>query len=92
MLCEGPLDALSSPNGVALFGKDISNIQFKMLVSKFEKLYWALDGDTTRQKKIEEFKHNLGLYLEVIDIPMESHEDPNTLGIEEMQRRIDGTE
>ena len=89
-LTEGPFDALSSPNGVCVFGKDISEIQHRLLTSKFRTIYWALDPDTQGSKREEALKESLKQLVEVIDVPLEEGVDPADLGMEEMKRRIDG--
>ena len=86
VLCEGPMDALSSPNGIAIFGKYISDTQFSLIASKYKKIYWALDWDVRGQKNIEEQKKRLGKYVELIDLKLE--QDANNLGMKEMKRRV----
>jgi len=87
-LCEGPFDALASPNGVALFGKSISEVQSMILTSKFKTIYWALDGDTSKQKRVAEQKHNIKQFVKVIDVPMGVDEDPSSIGMEGMKEKI----
>lgn len=87
-ITEGPVDALSVPNGVALFGKDMSDIQMSMIVSKFDKVYWCLDGDTKNQKRVNANKDKLRNFIEVVNVPLAKDEDCNSVGYEEMERRI----
>lgn len=82
VLCEGPMDALSSPNGIAIFGKYLSDTQFSLIASKYRKIYWAMDFDTRGQKNVEEQKKKLSKYVEIIDLKLE--QDPNSLGKDKM--------
>lgn len=88
VLVEGPIDALSCCNGVALFGKSISDRQFQMLSSKFKKIYWCLDGDTIGEKRIEKQKKKLKEFVEVIDLKLPKHKDANDLGMEAMNELL----
>lgn len=88
VLCEGPFDALSTPHGIALFGKNVSRIQFNMIISKYNKIYWALDKDTRKDKKLILIKKELENSIEVIDLDFDE-KDPCDVGYEGMERLID---
>lgn len=88
VLTEGPFDALASPNGVCIFGKHPSDIQLRLLLAKFDTIYWALDPETQGEIKLEETKKTLKRYIKVIDVPLTGTEDPSSVGFEEMHRRI----
>lgn len=89
VLCEGPFDALSTPNGVAIFGKLPSKRQVALLVNRYKMIYIALDGDADRKETIK----SLIPYVRVKEVRIGTDdegrkEDPASLGWREMQRRI----
>jgi len=85
-LCEGPLDALSCPNGIAIFGKHPSEIQLKLIISKFHTVYIALDGDAVKDRK--KLVKILLPYVKVKEVDFGKDEDPCSVGFEEMVNRI----
>ena len=80
ILCEGAFDAMTiKRNAIPLFGKKISNnLMKKIIESKVEKIYLALDDDALK----DAFKHAetfLSYGKEVYLIEMKG-KDPNELG------------
>ena len=86
VLCEGPLDALASPNGIAIMGKIPSAIQLSLIASRFSTVFLAIDGDAPKERL--ELKRQLQRYLTVKEVYLEADEDPASLGIREMESRI----
>src|SRR3990172_6003496 len=86
VLCEGPINALSVPHGVASFGKNLSTTQFFLLTNRFKKVIIAFDfGAEKEAKKIEEA---LKPFVEVAILKFEDERDANDVGYEEMEERI----
>ena len=82
ILCEGAFDAMTiKRNAIPLFGKKISNTLMKKIIeSKVEKIYLALDDDALK----DAFKHAetfMSYGKKVYLIEMEG-KDPNELGFE----------
>ena len=80
ILCEGAFDAMTiKRNAIPLFGKKISNnLMKKIIESKVEKIYLALDDDALK----DAFKHAetfLSYGKKVYLIEMKG-KDPNELG------------
>jgi len=86
-ICEGPINALSVPHGVAVFGKNISETQFMLLTSKFKRAIIAFDFGAEREA--DAAKELLSKYMEVSILRFESEKDCNEIGYTEMERRID---
>ena len=86
VLCEGPINALSCPNGIAIFGKSLSGIQEFMIVSVYKKIYLALDYGTDKER--EKIKNKLKRYIEVIDIKFEDKRDINDLGYDYISDKL----
>ncbi len=84
VLCEGPIDALSVPNGIAIFGKHPSDVQVRLISSRLKILYIALDGDADRSIIYKKFPRTIKLR----EVELNGDEDPNSVGREEMERRI----
>jgi DNA primase len=82
ILCEGPFDAMAiKRNAIPLFGKNLqSNLMEKLVESKVQKIYIALDNDAMKQA--------LGFCEQLLDIGKEvylvelSGKDPSDLGFE----------
>ena len=89
VICEGPFDALSTPHGIALFGKNVSRIQFNLIISKYHTVYWALDKDTRKDKKLKDVKEGLQKSIKVIDLDFDE-KDPCDVGYKGMKELIDG--
>lgn len=90
VLCEGPIDALSTPHGIAILGKCLSKFQIDMIGSKYLRVYWFLDKDTVNEKKVVEQKKELAKYVSVIDIPFENGDgkDANEIGYDKMIEKL----
>ncbi len=88
VLTEGPFSCLSTPNGIASFGKHLSSVQFAMVISRFNRLGWAFDPDTRQDRKVLEIKEDLKRFIEVVDIPLPDNNDPNNLGIDKMKELV----
>ena len=88
ILCEGAFDAMTiKRNAIPLFGKRISsNLMKKIIESKVEKIYLALDNDALKDalKHAEIF---IGYGKCVYFIEMEG-KDPNELGFEEFTKLL----
>ena len=89
VLTEGPIDALSTPNGIASFGKNLSNIHFDLIVSKYDTLYWGYDSDTRKQKSLITMKGNLKEFINVIDLDFGDKKDPNEISYLGMERILE---
>ena len=87
VLTEGPFDALTSPHGICTFGKNISSLQFDLMVSKYNRIYWAFDKDTANDKKLKETKQKMRRFIEVVDLDL-PQKDPNSIGVEGMIRLL----
>ena len=88
ILCEGPFDALAiKRNAIPLFGKNIqSNLMKKLVESKVQKIYIALDNDAVKQA--------LGFCEQLLDIGKEVYlvelngKDPGEMGFEEFTKLV----
>jgi DNA primase len=91
ILCEGPFDALAiKRNTIPLFGKNIqSNLMKKLVESKVQKIYIALDNDAMKQA--------LGFCEQLLDIGKEVYlvelkgKDPSEMGFEHFTKLIQTT-
>jgi DNA primase len=91
ILCEGPFDALAiKRNVIPLFGKNIqSNLMKKLVESKVQKIYIALDNDAMKQA--------LGFCEQLLDIGKEVYlvelkgKDPSEMGFEHFTKLIQTT-
>lgn len=82
ILCEGPFDAIAiKRNVIPLLGKTISeNLMKKIITSKVNKIYIALDKDAFKQTlNLCEKLMNLGKKIYLIELP---GKDPADLGFE----------
>lgn len=86
VVTEGIMSALSTPNGIAMMGKSLSETQKKLVISKYNKVFLCLDPDARREQ--EKIKRVLNPYIEIKEIFLEEGTDPNVLGFEEMKKRI----
>ena len=88
ILCEGPFDALAiKRNVIPLFGKNIqSSLMKKLVESKVQKIYIALDNDAIKQA--------LGFCEQLLDIGKEVYlvelqgKDPSEMGFEHFTKLI----
>jgi DNA primase len=88
ILCEGPFDAIAiKRNAVPLFGKNIQpNLMKKLVESKVQKIYIALDTDAMKQA--------LGFCEQLLDIGKEVYlvemqgKDPSEMGFENFTKLI----
>jgi len=88
ILCEGPFDAIAiKRNAIPLFGKNIqSNLMKKLVESKVQKIYIALDNDAIKQA--------LGFCEQLLDIGKEVYlvelqgKDPSDMGFENFTKLI----
>ena len=86
VILEGPINALSCPHGIALFGKSLSCIQFLTITHSYDIVYIALDHGA--EKEIQEIAEKLKPYVEVKIITFEDERDANDLGWEVMLQKI----
>ena len=88
ILCEGMFDAIAiKRNAIPLFGKNIqSNLMKKIVTSKVQKIYIALDNDAIKQA--------LGFCEQLLDIGKEVYlvelqgKDPSEMGFEHFTKII----
>jgi DNA primase len=88
ILCEGPFDAMAiKRNAIPLFGKNIqSNLMKKIVTSKVQKIYIALDTDALKQA--------LGFCEQLLDIGKEIYlvemqgKDPSEMGFENFTKLV----
>tara|TARA_R110000803_G_scaffold74237_2_gene138292 strand:+ start:1970 stop:2908 length:939 start_codon:yes stop_codon:yes gene_type:complete len=88
ILCEGPFDAMAiKRNAIPLFGKNIQPSLMKKLVeSKVEKIYIALDNDAIKQAlKFCEQLLNVGKEVYFVEL---QGKDPSELGFEDFTKLI----
>jgi len=83
---EGPVNALSCPHGVALFGKSLSHTQFLILTHMYDTIYIALDYGA--EEKMEEIAERFSKFVEVKIITFEDERDANDLGWDVMKQKI----
>lgn len=88
VICEGQINALSTPHGVAVFNKHISDTQLMLLTSKFNHAIIAFDYGA--EKDAKKAKEQLAKYMKVDILKFEDERDCNDLGLEVMKRRIYG--
>lgn len=86
VVVEGPINALSTPHGVALFGKNLSHTQFLILTHSYDTIYIALDYGA--EKDTEEIAERLDPYVKVMIIEFEDERDANDLGWAVMEQKI----
>jgi DNA primase len=88
ILCEGPFDAIAiKRNVIPLFGKNLQpNLMKKIVTSKVQKIYIALDNDAVKQA--------LGFCEQLLDIGKEVYlvelqgKDPSEMGFENFTKLI----
>ena len=88
ILCEGPFDAMTiKRNAIPLFGKNIQPSLMKKLVeSKVEKIYIALDNDAIKQAlKFCEQLLNVGKEVYFVEL---QGKDPSELGFKNFTKLI----
>ena len=91
ILCEGPFDAIAiKRNAVPLLGKNIQqNLMKKIVTSKVEKIYIALDTDAQKQAvKFAEYFINEGKEVYFVDL---NDKDPSEMGFENFTNLIQNT-
>ena len=91
IICEGPFDAIAiKRNAIPLLGKSISSSLMKKIVtSKVEKIYIALDTDARKQAlKIAEYLINQGKEVYITDL---QEKDPGELGFTNFTKLIQKT-
>ena len=91
VLCEGPFDAIAiKRNAIPLLGKNIQqNLMKKIVTSKVEKIYIALDTDTQKQAvKFAEYFINEGKEVYFMDL---DDKDPSEMGFEKFTNLIQNT-
>ena len=88
ILCEGPFDAMAiKRNVIPLFGKNIqSSLMKKLVESKVEKIYIALDNDAIKQAlKFCEQLLNVGKEVYLVEL---QGKDPSELGFKSFTKLI----
>tara|TARA_R110000737_G_scaffold54404_2_gene76604 strand:- start:1073 stop:2002 length:930 start_codon:yes stop_codon:yes gene_type:complete len=88
ILCEGPFDAMAiKRNAIPLFGKNIqSSLMKKLVESKVEKIYIALDNDAMKQAlKFCEQLLNVGKEVYLVEL---QGKDPSELGFKNFTKLI----
>ena len=88
ILCEGPFDAMAiKRNAIPLFGKNIQpSLMKKIVESKVEKIYIALDNDAIKQAlKFCEQLLNVGKEVYFVEL---QGKDPSELGFENFTKLI----
>jgi len=91
ILCEGPFDAIAiKRNAIPLLGKNIQqNLMKKIVASKVEKIYIALDTDAQKQAlKFAEYFMNQGKEVYFMDL---DGKDPSEMGFENFTKLIQKT-
>jgi hypothetical protein len=90
-LCEGPFDAIAiKRNAIPLLGKNIQqNLMKKIVTSKVEKIYIALDTDAQKQAlKFAEYFINEGKEVYFMDL---EGKDPSEMGFNNFTKLIQKT-
>jgi len=91
ILCEGAFDAIAiKRNAIPLLGKNIQeNLMKKIVTSKVQKIYIALDSDAKKQalKFVEEFM-NEGKEVYLVEL---EGKDPSEMGFEQFTKLIQNT-
>jgi hypothetical protein len=91
VLCEGPFDAIAiKRNAIPLLGKNIQqNLMKKIVKSKVEKLYIALDTDARKQAlKFAEYFMNQGKEVYLVEL---EGKDPSDMGFAHFTKLIQNT-
>jgi len=91
VLCEGPFDAIAiKRNAIPLLGKNIQqNLMKKIVASKVEKIYIALDTDAQKQAvKFAEYFINEGKEVYFMDL---EDKDPSEMGFHNFTNLIQNT-
>lgn len=91
VLCEGPFDAIAiKRNAIPLLGKNIQqNLMKKIVTSKVEKLYIALDTDARKQAlKFAEYFINQGKEVYLVEL---EGKDPSDMGFAHFTKLIQNT-
>jgi DNA primase len=91
ILCEGPFDAMAiKRNVVPLFGKNIqSSLMKKLVESKVQKIYIALDNDAVKQAlKFCEQLLDVGKEVYLVEL---QGKDPSEMGFEHFTKLIQNT-
>jgi DNA primase len=91
ILCEGPFDAMAiKRNAVPLFGKNIqSSLMKKLVESKVQKIYIALDNDAVKQAlKFCEQLLDVGKEVYLVEL---QGKDPSEMGFEHFTKLIQNT-
>jgi hypothetical protein len=91
VLCEGPFDAIAiKRNAIPLLGKNIQqNLMKKIVKSKVEKLYIALDTDAKKQAlKFAEYFMNQGKEVYLVEL---EGKDPSDMGFAHFTKLIQNT-
>jgi DNA primase len=92
ILCEGPFDAMAiKRNAVPLFGKNIqSSLMKKLVESKVQKIYIALDNDAVKQAlKFCEQLLDVGKEIYLVEL---QGKDPSEMGFEHFTKLIQNTQ
>lgn len=90
VICEGCIDALSIQNGVAIFGKDLSDRQYHMLrrtIGVNTPIYIALDGDAVSDS-VKLCERISNYWNKVIFLSIPSQEDVNSLHVKGKLNRV----
>ena len=91
ILCEGPFDAMAiKRNAIPLFGKNIqSSLMKKLVESKVQKIYIALDNDAVKQAlKFCEQLLDVGKEIYLVEL---QGKDPSEMGFEHFTKLIQTT-
>jgi DNA primase len=92
ILCEGPFDAMAiKRNAVPLFGKNIqSSLMKKLVESKVQKIYIALDNDAIKQAlKFCEQLLDVGKEIYLVEL---QGKDPSEIGFKHFTKLIQNTQ
>lgn len=91
VLCEGPFDAIAiKRNAIPLLGKNIQgNLMKKLVTSKVEKIYIALDTDAIKQSlKFAEYLIDQGKEVYLVEL---NEKDPSEMGFTGFTNLIQNT-
>lgn len=91
ILCEGPFDAIAiKRNAIPLLGKNIQqNLMKKIVTSKVEKIYIALDTDAQKQAlKFAEYFMDQGKEVYLVEL---EGKDPSDMGFAHFTKLIQNT-
>jgi DNA primase len=92
ILCEGPFDAMAiKRNAIPLFGKNIqSSLMKKLVESKVQKIYIALDNDAVKQAlKFCEQLLDVGKEVYLVEL---QGKDPSEMGFKHFTKLIQSTQ